>query len=156
MRFANYGCGVGVRHRAAEQWRPASEGVSTTAVTGTPFRANAAGAGSAGTKGYPEGVKTVSNPVEFHDETAWCAASIRAMAEEPITSDSIETVPIQTVTVADFYVPNEGQVWRVERVERVEHPKVGVVYELYKGKDEPSPAITEREGTKIRCIRRPS
>ena len=74
---------------------------------------------------------------------------------DAITPERIEAVLIEAATVGDFYVPSAGHVWRIDRVGRIEHPKVGVVYELYKHKDDPTRAIHDREGTKVRCIRRP-
>jgi hypothetical protein len=73
-----------------------------------------------------------------------------------VTPDDIVQVPIESVTVGDFVVPEpRGSAWRVGKIEREGIDRLGFAVALFAFPDDPTPAMREREGTIVRCIRRP-
>jgi hypothetical protein len=73
-----------------------------------------------------------------------------------LTPDDIVRVPVESVTEGDFIVPEiQGSAWRVGKVEREGNERLGFAVALYAFPDDPDPVVREREGTFVKCIRRP-
>ncbi|WP_162562260.1 hypothetical protein [Mycolicibacterium iranicum] len=110
--------------------------------------------------------------VEFTDAdgNTWQKSSVGELtgprARSPIKTKrataktgAIVELPIETLVKGDFFVPETGnpsldQPWLISRIDREGNERLGLVRALYKWPDDQAPAVRQREGTLVKCIRK--